>query len=102
AMERAAVSAAFDRDSLCRYSQRIWTLVEGNWARRPQVSPEQVLLARIEAIYPSPSWRLTGPLRGLSPPVPRKGFAAPAPAPALGQFQTSLRSLWNWSDGTDA
>jgi glycosyltransferase involved in cell wall biosynthesis len=107
AMEKAAANAAFDRDSLGRYSRRIWTLVEGSWrqAAPPPLgaaeqvllarAAEQVLLARIEAIYRSSSWRLTRPLRGLSRAVREKGFAAMAAASALRQFQTSLRNIWN-------
>jgi glycosyltransferase involved in cell wall biosynthesis len=99
AMERAAANAAFDRDSLGRYSRRIWTLVESELApggaARPLGAAEQVLLARIEAIYRSSSWRLTRPLRGLSRAVREKGFAAMAAASALRQFQSSLRNLWN-------
>ena len=48
AMERAAANTALDRDSLSRYSRRIWTLMEGH--RR--LAAEQ---ARIEAIYRSSS-----------------------------------------------
>jgi glycosyltransferase involved in cell wall biosynthesis len=107
AMEKAAANAAFDRDSLGRYSRRIWTLVEGSWrqAAPPPLgaaeqvllarAAEQVLLARIDAIYRSSSWRLTRPLRGLSRAVREKGFAAMAAESALRQFQTSLRNLWN-------
>jgi hypothetical protein len=83
AMEKAAANAAFDRDSLGRYSRRIWTLVEDT------ASAERVLLARIEAIYRSSSWRLTRPLRGLIRAVREKGFAAMAAESALRQFQTS-------------
>jgi hypothetical protein len=88
-MEKASANAAFDRDSLGRYSRRIWTLVEDT------ASAERVLLARIETIYRSSSWRLTRPLRGLSRAVREKGFAAMAAESALRQFQTSLRNLWN-------
>jgi hypothetical protein len=54
-----------------------------------------VLLARIEAIYRSSSWRLTRPLRGRSRAAREKGFAVMAAESALRQFQTSLRNLWN-------
>ena len=108
-MERAAAKAAFDRDSLGQYSRRIWTLVEGSWGQAAAAKQmllareqEQLLLARIEAIYRSSSWRLTRPLRGLSRSVREKGFAAMAAASALRQIQTSLRNLRNWDDGKDA
>jgi hypothetical protein len=97
-MEKAAANSAFDRDTLARYSRRIWTLVDGSWRQGAPPAlgtTEQVLLARIESIYRSSSWRLTRPLRGLTRAVREKGFAAMAAAAALRQFQTSLRNLWN-------
>ena len=98
AMEKAAAHAALDRDSLGRYSRRIWTLVEAT----PGAVAEQLLLkARIEAIYRSSSWRLTRPLRGVTRAVREKDFAVMAAKSALRQFQTSLRNLRNWNDGKD-
>ena len=77
-----------DRDSLSRYSQRIWTLAESHI--------ELLLLkARIEGIYRSSSWRLTRPLRGLTRAVREKGFAVMAAKSALRQLKTSLRNLQN-------
>jgi hypothetical protein len=91
-MEKAAANAALDRDSLGRYSRRIWTLVEAT----PGAVAEQLLLkARIEAIYRSSSWRLTRPLRGLSRAVREKDFAAMATKSALRPLQTSPRNLRN-------
>ena len=92
AMEKAAANSALDRDSLRRYSQRIWTLWEDH--------AEQFLLkarieARIEAIYQSSSWRLTRPLRGLTRAVREKDFAVMAAKSALRQLKTSLRNLQN-------
>jgi O-antigen biosynthesis protein len=100
AIEAAAATAAFDRDSLRQYSQRIWTLVESSWrqaaaAEQVLVAREQALLARIEAFYRSSSWRLTRPLRGVSRAVREKGFAAKAAKSALRQVRTSVRTLWN-------
>jgi hypothetical protein len=88
AMEKAAANSALDRDSLSRYSQRIWTLAESHI--------ELLLLkARIEGIYRSSSWRLTRPLRGLTRAVREKGFAVMAAKSALRQLKTSLRNLQN-------
>jgi hypothetical protein len=100
AMEKAATNAVIDRDSLCRYSQRIWTLFESH-SREPQPTPaDQLLLqARLQAVYRSSSWRLTRPLRGLKRAVREKGFATTLVRSTLSQLQTSVRSLWSLSDG---
>jgi O-antigen biosynthesis protein len=92
AMEKAAANAALDRDSLDRYSRRIWTLMESHRRQAASWRHEHLLLeARIEAIYRSSSWRLTRPLRGLSRAVREKDFAVMAAKSALRQLQTSLR-----------
>jgi glycosyltransferase involved in cell wall biosynthesis len=88
AMEMAAANAALDRDSLGRYSRRIWALMESH---RRQVAEQLLLETRIDAIYRSSSWRLTRPLRGLSRAMREKDFAIMAAKSALRQVQTSLR-----------
>jgi hypothetical protein len=87
-MEMAAANAALDRDSLGRYSRRIWALMESH---RRQVAEQLLLETRIDAIYRSSSWRLTRPLRGLSRAMREKDFAIMAAKSALRQLQTSLR-----------
>ena len=95
ALEKATANAALDRDSLSRYSRRIWTLVESH---RRQAEEQLLLKARIEAIYRSPSWRVTRPLRGVSRAVREKDFAVMTAKSALRQLQTSLRNLRNWNE----
>jgi hypothetical protein len=96
AMEQAAANTALDRDSLSRYSRRIWTLMESHMRQEASWRHEHlVLAARIEGIYRSSSWRLTRPLRGLSRAVSEKHFAVTAARSALRKLQTSLRNLWN-------
>ena len=98
-MEKAAASSALDRDSLSRYSRRIWTLAESHRRLAAARESEQLLLnARIEAIYRSSSWRLTRPLRGVSRAVREKDFAVMTAKSALRQLQTSLRNLRNWNE----
>jgi glycosyltransferase involved in cell wall biosynthesis len=93
AMEKAAANSALDRDSLSRYSRRIWTLVESH-AELLRLKGELLLLnGSIETIRRSSSWRLTRPLRGLTRAVREKDFAVMTAKSALRQLKTSLRNL---------